>query len=433
MGYPIKQNYFKAMNYQHESLKTLTGQAVEYLKDKGRSESTISKYVWVWQQVGKFFQDNGITEFGKDAVLQYVRQKYGDKKISDLTHYQKSCVSQAFNLIQFMETGKMFETIEYVSKEKPVFEGEIGNLIVDFISFKRSLRIKEKTLDNYSLYLYGFQKYITGKGIVDPQNISPLVILSYCSDLSPGHLGARHLALCITRTFLRYAYDKKKTRTDLSLIVAHDNYKQQPKLPSLYSKEEVKKILATPDRSTSKGKRDYAILLLIIRLGLRASDVRNLSFGNLKWAMDMLSFEQCKTGERIELPLPPDVGNAIVDYLKYGRPETSGVHIFVEHTRPYSGLGEKAVSKIANNAICRSGIDIGYRRHGSHSLRHTMAGFLLEGKTPITVISEMLGHSSIQSTMCYLRVDVENLRQCALDVPIVDVGFYEQEGGVFYG
>ena len=191
-------------------------------------------------------------------------------------------------------------------------------------------------------------------------------------------------------------------------------------------------ILTFVDRSTATGKRNYAILLLIVRLGLRASDVRELSFDNIKWSMNFISFEQCKTGQRIELPLPADVGEAIIEYLKHGRPETDDSHIFLEHIYPYERLCEKTVSKIANHVICHCGIDIGNRKHGSHALRHTMAGFLLEGKIPVTLISELLGHSNIQSTMCYLRVDVENLRQCALDIPAVDSEFYEQKGGAFY-
>ena len=420
------------MNFHYESLKTLTEQAVVYLKNKGKSESTIDKYVWIWKQIDKYLHENKIMECDKNAILGYVKQRFGDKKISDLTHYQKSCVSQAFNLVQFKEAGEMFELIEYISKEKPEFNGDIGSLILDYILLKKNQRLTEKTLQNYSLYLYGFQKYVNANDIFKLKKISPMIVLSYCSTLSSNHLGARHLALCITRNFLRYAYEKNKTGTDLSLVVARDNYKSQPKLPSLYSKEEVKKILATPDRTTSTGKRNYAILLMIIRLGLRASDVRELTFNNIKWSMNTISFRQSKTGEKIELPLPADLGEVIIDYLKYGRPDSLDEHVFVEHNSPFVKLGEKAVSKIADYAIRHAGIDISYRKHGSHSLRHTMAGFLLEGKTPVTVISDILGHSSLQTTMCYLRVDVENLRQCALDVPIVNADFYEQKGGAFY-
>jgi len=420
------------MNFQNEFLKGLAGRAIAYLENKNKSQSTISKYVWIWQQIDRYLTDNNIQLCSKSTVLEYIKAKFGEKKIRDLTHYQKSCMSQALNIIQFMESGEMFETIEYIPKEKPVLKGEIGSFMLDFIMFKKSRRLVEKTLNNYKWSLYCFQKYIGENGILELQQISPLIILSYCSQLPSQHLGAKHLALGILRSFLRYAYNEKKTKTDLSLVVPRDNYKRQPKLPSVYSKEEAKTILASIDRSTAIGRRNYAILLLIVRLGMRASDIRELSFKNINWSMNLIFFEQCKTGKRIELPLPVDVGEAIIDYLKYGRPVTDESYIFVEHVYPNGQLSEKAVPKIADYAICHSGIDIGNRKHGSHALRHTMAGFLLEGKTPVTVISELLGHSNIQSTMCYLRVDVENLRQCALNVPAVDVEFYEQKGGTFY-
>jgi len=420
------------MNYYFEYLKSLSEQAKVYLRSKGKSESTVSKYVWIWKQIDRYLHENGIMECNKDAVIAYVRKKFNGKRICDLTHYEKSCVSQALNLIQFMETGEMFETVEHVPKEKAELKGEIGVLMLDFLLLMKSRRLSAKTLQNNKWYLYGLQKYLYDNDIFELRQISPMAIITCCSTMSPGHSGARHAALGVIRSFLRYAYDEKKTNTDLSLTVPRDNYKQQPKLPSTYTKEEVGKILATADRLTVTGKRNYAILLLIVRLGLRASDVRALRFDNINWSGNTISFEQQKTGENIELPLTADAGDAIIDYLKYGRPATDERHIFVEHNHPYTKLREQAVSQIANHAICRSGIDTGYRKHGSHALRHTMAGFLLEGKTPVPLIADILGHKSIQTTMCYLRIDMENLRQCALDVPPVDAGFYEQKDKAFY-
>ncbi len=429
---PQNQPKSKPMEFYNESLKTLTEDAIVYLQNKGKSKSTIDKYIWTWHQIDKSLHVNNILEVEKSGVIEYLREKFGNQKLSELTHYQKNCFSQALNLIQFKEAREMFESIEYIPKEKPNFDGEIGNLILDFIILKKSRRLSDKTLHNYRWYLYSFFKHLNESAIFQLQEISPLAILTYCAHLASRHLGARHASLGVLRTFLRYAYEEKKTMVDLSLVVPHDNYKNQSKLPSTYNKEEARLILETADRTTAVGKRNYAILLLIIRLGLRASDVRGLSFENINWGGNTVSFEQLKTCEKIELPLPLDVGEAIIDYLKYGRPETSDCHVFVEHIAPYQILGENAVPKIANKAICHSGIDISYRKHGSHSLRHTMASFLLEGQTPLPVISNILGHGSIQTTMCYLRVDVENLRQCALDIPAVNENFYTQKGGAFY-
>ena len=420
------------MNFNFKYLEELVDKAVVYLRDKGRADSTIKRHVRIWKQIDRYFHVKKVMECNKEAVIEYLRKKFGDRRICDLKRHEKIIVSNAFHLIQFMETGSMLEMTARVPKETVELHGAIGQMMLDFLLLMKSRRLVKKTLKTHKWYLYKFQKFLYGNNIFEVQRISPLSILSYCSHMSPEHPGAKHAALLITRRFLRYLYDENKTNTDLSLVVPHDNYKQQSRLPSTYTKEEVLKILATADRSTVTGKRNYAILLMLARLGLRASDVRALQFDNIKWAMNTISFEQQKTGETVELPLPVDAGEAIIDYLKYGRPQTDDRHIFVEHHHPYSMLNESAVSQIANHAIRHSGIDIGYRRHGSHALRHSMAGFLLEGKTPVPLISAMLGHKDIQSTMCYLRIDVENLRQCALDVPLVNPCFYEQKDRAFY-
>lgn len=420
------------MTFKNESLGELSERSAIYLRNTGRSESTISKYVWIWQQIDRFLHERNYQDCATETIAEFIRYKYGDMKLSDLSHYQKSCVRQALCMIQFKQTGTMLENMEYNKREKPVFNGGIGILMSDYILLKKSQRLNTKTLGSYKYYLYGLLKYLYSNEIFETERISPLSLLSYCTDLLGEHAGAKHLALSISRSFLRYAYDCKKTKTDLSLVIPHDNYKKLPRLPSTYTKEEVRKMLATVNRSGMTGKRDYAILLLVIRLGLRASDVRNLRYDNISWSQNMVSFTQYKTGIRVDLPLPADVGEAIIDYLKYGRPESGDRHIFVQHTSPYLQLQEKAVSIIARKAICRSGIIIGQRKHGSHALRHTLASFLLEVETPLPVISEILGHKSIQTSMNYLRIDTEHLRLCSLDVPPVPVEFYEQKGGAFY-
>lgn len=269
-------------------------------------------------------------------------------------------------------------------------------------------------------------------GINEVSHLSPLILLHYVSGLLPQTAGARHLAIAVIRSFLQYLYNQNLTGVDLSITIPKDNYKKQPHLPSVYSKEEVQSILKTADRSTCTGKRNHAILLLAVRLGMRASDIRCLHFENINWPESLLSFVQQKTRAEITLPLPTDAGEALVDYLKYGRPASECNFVFVEHIYPYNGLGEKAVSRIASKAIQKSGIQVGNRKHGSHVLRHTLANFLLEQKISLPIISEILGHKNVQSSMNYLRIDIGQLRQCALEVPDIPENFYTQKGGAFY-
>jgi integrase len=324
--------------------------------------------------------------------------------------------------------------IEIISRKEPLkFPGEIGSLIMHYFEYKRSMRLNDKTLAKQAWYLHHFLQYLNGHNILTPLQISPLEIMNYSASLLPNHAGAKHMTLTMIRRFLRYLYDLGKTRTDLSLVVPRDSYKKQPKLPSTYTRNEVSKILESVDRSTAIGKRDYAVLMLAARLGMRASDISSLEFWNILWATNTISFKQFKTGETVELPLPAEVGEAIIDYIQYARPASESHFVFLYNKFPNASIRPKVVSRIASTAILNSGIDVGERKHGSHALRHTMAGLLLENKTPLPVISELLGHKSIQSSMCYLRIDIESLRQCALDVPPVPKSFYIQKGGAFYG
>jgi len=418
------------MHTDYFSFEDLTKAASEYLEGLKRSKQTIIIYNWIWRKIKLYMDNNNIVQCSPTIISEYLNSVYGDKPISQLSHHQKHCLRCALCLAQFAETSKMTEII---SRREPMqFSGEIGSLIMQYIEYKRSMRLNDKTLANHSWYLHNFLQYLNGHSILTPSQISPLGIMNYTTSLYPNQAGAKHLTLSLIRSFLRYLYDLGKTRADLSLVVPRDNYKKQPKLPSTYTRNEVSKILESIDRSPAIGKRDYVVIMLAARLGMRASDISALEFRNISWATNTVSFKQFKTGETVELPLPAEVGESIIDYIKYARPVSESRSVFLENKFPNSSIRPEAVSRIVSTAILKSGVDVGERKHGSHALRHTMASLLLECKTPLPVISELLGHTSIQSSMCYLRIDIESLRQCALDVPPVPESFYIQKGGAFY-
>lgn len=219
---------------------------------------------------------------------------------------------------------------------------------------------------------------------------------------------------------------------DFSYIMPKDNYKAQTKIPSIYTKEEVEKLIATVDISNEVGKRDYAIILLAARLGLRASDIANLKFENILWEQNIIGLTQYKTGNKIELPLLSEVGNAIIDYLEYSRKKSDEPYVFLCARSPFNPIHSSVITQIVLNAFAKTEINTKHRRHGPHALRHSLAGRLLEQQTILPVISEVLGHESTESTRFYLRVDLTSMRQCALEVPEVSTSFYSQKGGIFY-
>lgn len=219
----------------------------------------------------------------------------------------------------------------------------------------------------------------------------------------------------------------------MEYFIGRNNYPLREKLPSVYNADEIGHIENRVEQSSTVGKRDYAMLLLATRLGLRSSDISGLTFGNLDWQHNLISLMQCKTKKIIELPLLTDVGEAIINYLKFGRPISDFQQVFLTASAPYRPVNSRLINGVVSRKIIASGVDIKGRKFGPHAMRHTLASQLLRNGTSLPVISETLGHSDTQATMNYLRIDINSLMQCALDVPLVPINFYEQKGGVFYG
>jgi site-specific recombinase XerD len=134
----------------------------------------------------------------------------------------------------------------------------------------------------------------------------------------------------------------------------------------------------------------------------------------------------------IELPLLNIVGEAMIDYIRNGRPKSDSKTIFLTAIAPYTIISVPGISCIVSRIIYKAGIDTKDRHHGSHCLRHSLATRLLKQGTTLPVISDVLGHSDSQTTMTYLNVDINSLLQCSLDVPPVTDRFYMQKGGWFY-
>ena len=173
-------------------------------------------------------------------------------------------------------------------------------------------------------------------------------------------------------------------------------------------------IESSVNQSTSVGKRDYAMLLLATRLGLRSSDIAGLQFSNLDWDRNIIRLIQYKTKREIELPLLKDVGEAIINYVKYGRPSSSSKQIFLSSLAPYNPVNGAVVSLSVRKIISHSKIDTTDRKKGPHAMRHTLASQLLRNGVSLPVISETLGHKSTQTTMSYLRIDIDGLMKCTL-------------------
>ena len=160
------------------------------------------------------------------------------------------------------------------------------------------------------------------------------------------------------------------------------------------------------------------MVLMAARLGIRASDICALEFKNIHWERNTIEFVTVKTGKPAVLPLPADVGNAIIRYIKDVRPNSEDYHIFLRMQAPFKKLNPASLHVSVTNAFRDAGITARPGRcHGSHALRSSLATSMLEKEIPLPVISEVLSHSDTDTTKMYLKVDMHHLRKIALEVP----------------
>ena len=263
-----------------------------------------------------------------------------------------------------------------------------------------------------------------GKFLKDRFGDGPLALSQLCaSDVArfvqrqASHLQRKRAKLLTTalRSFLRYARYLGKTKLDLAAAVPAVADWSMSSIPRAIAAEQVRQLLASIDRRTAMGCRDYAILLLLARLGLRSGEVASLELDNIDWNAGQLSVRG-KSGQRSELPLPAEVGEAIAAYLRRGRPQSTSRRVFLRAKAPIRGFrGASGVGSIVRHRLQRAGLDA--PTHGAHQFRHGLATQMLRQGASLDEIGEVLGHHNPQTTTIYTKVDLDALRTLALPWP----------------
>lgn len=407
-----------------ESLNTLTEDFMEYLSGRNYIYTTMRDYRTGCRAVIQYIHEKSLAQYDADVCRDYCFQLIGGRDFRELTPLEQTKVRCANVLLEFMETGAISQKVK---RAKDALRGLCAESITEYLSILERQLLTKGTIDSHRLYLGRFNDYFIKRGVEKLNDITPELLLGYVNSLNYHGNGAGYRALSVTKKYLRFLYENEYLTKDYTHLTPNSNYKKQSKLPSIYTEDEISKMLGAVDRGNPKGKRDYAMLLLSSYLGLRASDVCQLQFSEIDWDTDTISLVQKKTLQRIELPLLPIIGNAIIDYLKYGRPKNDSNYVFLQQVPDYRCLAQSTFHNIVTEYFVRAGISINDRKHGPHALRHSLAGRLLGAHTPMPTISEVLGHTNIESTNNYLRVDLIKLRQCALTIPVTD--YYEHNRG----
>lgn len=386
------------------------------------SQQTGARHMHRIRELCAFMQEHGCDIYTEEVGAAFLKSL----ELTDSKYRYASTRAAVFLLDNFLKG------LPYCPKcqegDRYTFPGTLGIEAKNFISLRRNeYRFNDSTIQTYQSSLDSFTTAMKMHGAtletLDKKDIGYFL----------ASLQNQTLYKCVpVRMFLRYLFESGFIKEDISQELEGLKCHRGEKLPSFYTKDEVIKTERAIERTSMKGKRDYAMILLASRLGLRASDITKLQFASLDWDNNVITLIQYKTKREITLPLLSDVGDAIIDYIKNGRPHSDSKNLFLSLLQPYRPLHVSTLCSIVADYIYAAGVSPKGRHHGTHSLRHSLATNLLENGTALPVISEVLGHGSTESTMCYLGVDIKSLLECSLAVPDVPDDFYTQKGGMLY-
>jgi site-specific recombinase XerD len=377
-----------------------------------------------WDELLQWMEINNHPLFNADIGCRYCIEMFGSTVISGIKKSDQPRLRAIRMLISYQQDGDFEFRTPTVLRE---FQGETGTHMERYLNYLReTILLTENTISNKKHYLLTLNVYLEERQLgFDNLSIEEVTDFYAKQDYT---LASKHNCNSALRLFFRHIFEIGLTARDCSDNILPDNYNKKSKLPTTYTEEEIRRIINAVERSSSIGKRDYLILLLASEFGWRSSDIVNFCFDQIDWDNNTISFCQQKTGVPVVYPLLSSIGNAIIDYLKYGRPKTDANEIIVSGEK--GNIGKKLSAPTIHSIVTKymKIADINNwakKKHGPHSLRHSLVVNLLKKNISISIISNVLGHQSTQSTKTYISLDNKRLKECALPIPCLKTSAYE--------
>jgi site-specific recombinase XerD len=382
----------------------------------GYTKGSMQFYRRRWRMLLQFANERGEQYFTEKLGIAFVEKHFNILE-KDFEKTLSQADTQELRIIRIIGDFQLHGTVlRRCYKYKKLLTDPIFiEISKRFKSYCESKDYSQVTIDHYVSQSERLMDYLVSHGVTCCKSITLPLLHNYVKTLAGFTYKTVEQNICSIRALLRFLLSEQEIESDLASKMPMVQARKQTCIPSVWTKDELKKLIEAIDRGSPKGKRDYAIILLACCLGMRCTDIKNLKPDNFHWEDKKLIFTQSKTKAPISLPLTSEIGWAVIDYLKYGRPKVDSPYIFVRHMAPFEPFAAgdhltqliKRYMEIAHLPTLR-------KKRGMHSLRHTMASMLLEKETPLVVISDILGHINTDSTGIYLKIDIQKLKECTL-------------------
>ena len=257
--------------------------------------------------------------------------------------------------------------------------------------------------------------YFSQKNIQKFENLSKKEIITFINEvIDKGNVSKRR-NFYVLREFLNYLFIEDILKEDLSILVPRIKSNKRIRIPTYLKKEQVEQLLDSIPKERKIEKRDYTIILIAARLGLRLKDILNIELKNIDWQNKKITVLQTKNNNQNILPLTNEIGWAIIDYIKNARPKCNNQYLFVKHTYPYEKLNNISIE--FNKYFDKIGLEISEsNKKGIHNLRHSLASNMLDNGIPLPIIASTLGDSIDTTSKTYLKIDKNKLKECCMEV-----------------
>ena len=294
---------------------------------------------------------------------------------------------------------------EYPKEWSPIVEKYLTYCKQEKYNADHSIKIKQD-------YLIRLLSYFSQHGIIELKDLCSQNIISFVNEvIEKGNISKRR-NFYILRDFLQYLFIEGILEGDLSIYIPKIKSTKRKKLPVYFKQEEIEEKLKVIPRERKVEKRDYAIILIAARLGLRISDILNIRLKDIDWEHHCLNIIQPKTTHLNILPLSKEIGWAIIDYTQHARPTCKNEYLFVKMKYPFEKM--EYFHNFTKYFVTE---EIENTKKGIHNLRHSLAKNMLDQEIPLHTISSILGHNSLETTSnTYLSIDTNHLKGCSLEV-----------------
>lgn len=380
---------------------------VEWLGDRGYGLVSVRNQVLMAAGFSKWLGQKGIelSDIAGDHPGRYLLDRAQQPKLGDDAALR--------HLLDFLRSKNAIAD-EIKAEHSP---SPIAKHVLAYETYLQDARaLSRQTIINYRPIVQDFLDYRFGDGEVSLAQLRAVDVTEFVQQkVSRLNMRRAKIMTAALRSFLSYARYRGDITLDLAAAVPIVANWSLWSIPRAIGRDEVTRLLASIDRDTLIGCRNYAMILALARLGLRSSEVVSLELGDIDWVAGRIRVRG-KNGQRHDLPLPADVGEAIADYLRKSRPRNAGRRVFLRDKAPICGFkGPSGLGSIVRRSLKRAGIES--PTTGTHQFRHGLASEMLCGGASLGEIGEVLGHRHVQTTAIYAKVDLNALRTLALPWP----------------